>query len=75
MVIKLTKADLQSSLFLSLPFVFVFTIKSDVKRVKQKPLEVCIARKIVGFLEFYVFPGYKNINMLLAILFTINVFT
>ena len=46
----------------------------NVKQVKKKPLEVCITRKCVGFLEFYIFPGYEN-NMLLVILFAINAFT
>ena len=39
------------------------------------PLEVSITWKVVGFLEFYIFPGYKNINMLLVILLIINTFT
>ena len=51
------------------------TIKFNNKQVKQKPLDVSIIWKVVGCLEFYIFPGYKNINMLLVILFTINTFT
>ena len=47
----------------------------NVKQVKQEPLEVCVTWKVVGFLEFHIFPGYKNINMLLVILFIINTFT
>ena len=51
------------------------TNKFNLKQVKQKPLEVCVIGKVVGCLEFYIFPGYKNINILLVILFTINIFT
>ena len=36
----------------------------NLKQVKQKPLEVCITWKGIEFLEFYIFPGYKNINKL-----------
>ena len=72
-VAKLTKEELQSLPFLSLPFVFILTIKFNVKQVKQKPLEIYITWKVV-VLEFYIFPGYKNINMLLVILFTIKMF-
>ena len=52
--------------------VLILTIKFNLKHVKQKPLEVCITQKVVGFLKFYIFAGYKNINMLLVILFTIT---
>ena len=38
--------------------------KFNPKQVKQKPVEVCITWKVIGFLEFYIFPGYKNINRL-----------
>ena len=55
--------------------VLIQTIKFNVKQVKQKPLEVCITWKVAGCLEFYIFPGYKNINLLLVIMFTINTFT
>ena len=51
------------------------TNKFNLKQVKQKPLEVCVIGKVVGCLEFYIFAGYKNINILLVILFTINIFT
>ena len=44
--------------------VLIWAIKFNVKQVKQKPLEVCITWKVVGVLEFYIFPGYKNINRL-----------
>ena len=33
-------------------------------KFKEKSLEVCIIWKVVGLLEFCIFPGYKNINML-----------
>ena len=33
-------------------------------KFKEKSLEVCITWKVVGLLEFCIFPGYKNINML-----------
>ena len=52
--------------------VLIRTIKFNVKEVMQKPLKVCITWKVVGFWEFYIFPGYENVNMLLLILFTIN---
>ena len=55
--------------------VLIRAIKFNVKHVKQKPLEVCITWKVVGCLEFYTFSGYKNIEMLLVILFTIITFT
>ena len=55
--------------------VLVRTIKFNVKQVTQNPLEVCMALKVVGCLEFYLFPGYENTNMLLVILFTTNTFT
>ena len=55
--------------------VSIWTIKFNVKQVKQKPLEVCITSKVVGLLEFVILPGYKNINMLLVILFNVNTFT
>ena len=32
--------------------VLIWTIKFNVKQIKQKSLEVCITRKVVGFLEF-----------------------
>ena len=57
-VTKLTKADLQSLPF----FVFIFKIRFNGMQVKQKSLKVCITWKVVGFLELYIFPGYKNIN-------------
>ena len=38
--------------------VLIGTIRFNIKQVKQKPLKVCITWKvIVGFLEFYIFPG------------------
>ena len=55
--------------------VSIWTIKFTVDQVKQKPLEVSITWKVVGFLELYIYPDYKNINMFLVILFTINTFT
>ena len=55
--------------------VLLWTTGFNVNQVKKKPLEVCVTSKVVGFLEFYIFPGYKVINMLLVILFTVNVFT
>ena len=55
--------------------ILIWPIKFNVKQVKQKRLEVCITWQVVEFLESYIFPGYKNINMLLVILFTINTFT
>ena len=36
--------------------VLIWTIKFNVKQVKQNPLKVCITWKVVGFLEFYSFP-------------------
>ena len=39
--------------------VLIWTIK-----FKEKSLEVCVTWKFVAFLEFCIFPGYKNINML-----------
>ena len=54
--------------------VLIRSIKINVKHVKYKPIEVCITWKVVGCLEFYTFPGYKNIEMLLVILFAINTF-
>ena len=44
--------------------VLIWTIKFNLKQVKQKPVEVCITWKVKEFLEFYIFPGYKNINRL-----------
>ena len=55
--------------------VLLWTIKFNVQHIKQKPLEVCITWKNVGFLELYIFPGYKDINMLRVMLHTINNFT
>ena len=55
-VTKLTKSDLQSLPF----FVFIFKIRFNGMQIKQKSLEVCITWKVVVFLEFYIFPGYKN---------------
>ena len=49
-------------------------LKFNHKQVKWKAVKVCITWKVVGFLEFYIFPGYKN-NMLLVIQFTGNTFT
>ena len=37
--------------------VLKWRIRFNVKQVKQKPLKVCISWKVVGFLEFYSFPG------------------
>ena len=37
--------------------VLIWTIRFNVKQVKQKPLKVCITWKVVRFLEFYIFPG------------------
>ena len=45
--------------------VLKWTIKFNVKQVKQKLLEVCITWKIVGFFEFYIFPSYKNKHALI----------
>ena len=53
----------------------IWGIKFNVKQVRQKPLEIFINWKVAGFLEFYIFPGNKNINMFLVILLTINTFT
>ena len=50
------------------PIVLIWTISFNVKKVKQKPLKVCITWKIVGFSLFHT----KNINMVLKALFTIN---
>ena len=50
----------------------IWTIRFNVKQLKQKPLKVFITWKVIGFLGFYSFP---NINMLLVILLTINTFT
>ena len=55
--------------------VLIWTIKFSFKQVKQRPLKVCIAWKVVGFLEFHIFTGYKNISMPRVILFIINTFT
>ena len=52
--------------------VLIRTIKFNVKQVMQKPVKVCITWKVVGFWEFYIFPGYENVNMLLLILFTVD---
>ena len=52
--------------------ILVWTIRFNVEQVRQKPLKHCITWKVIGFLEFYIFP---YINMLLVILFTINTFT
>ena len=52
--------------------VLTWTINFNVKQVKQKHLELCITWKVVGVLEFHIIPGYKNISMLLIILFSIN---
>ena len=51
--------------------VLIWTIRFNVKQVKQKPLKVCSTWKVIELLEFYVFP---NISMLLVILFTINTY-
>ena len=48
--------------------VLIWAIKFNFKQVKVKSLEVCTAWKVMGFLEFYIFPGYKNINMLKTVL-------
>ena len=37
--------------------VLMWTIKFNVKQVKQKPLKVCITWKVVGFWEFCMFPS------------------
>ena len=42
--------------------VLIWTIEFDLKQVNQKPVEICITWKVIGFLEFYIFPGYKKIN-------------
>ena len=42
--------------------VFIWTTKFNLKQVKQKPVEVCIAWIVKIFLEFYIFLGNKNIN-------------
>ena len=44
--------------------VLMWTIRFNLKLVNQKPVEVCITWKVIRFLEFYIFPGYKNINRL-----------
>ena len=54
--------------------ILIWTIKFNVKHVKQNPLEVCITWKVVRFLEFYIFPGYKN-NMPLVVLLSFNTVT
>ena len=41
--------------------VLMGPIGLNVKQVKQKPLKVCITSKVIGFLEFYIFP---NMNIL-----------
>ena len=48
--------------------VLIWTVKFNVKQVKEKSLEVCATSKVIWFLEFYIFPGYKNINMLKTVL-------
>ena len=42
--------------------VLVWTIRFNVKQVKQKPLKVCITWKIVGFLEFQVL-SFQGISL------------
>ena len=37
--------------------VLIWTIRFNVMQVKQKPLKICITWKVVGFLDFYIFPG------------------
>ena len=44
--------------------VLKWTVKFNVKQFKKKSREVCITWKVVGFLQFCIFPVYKNINML-----------
>ena len=56
-------------------FLNKLRVSFNVKHVKQKPLQVCITCKVARFLEFYIFAGYKNINMFLVILLTISTFT
>ena len=34
--------------------ILIWTIKFNVKQVKQKRLDVCITWEVVGFLEFYI---------------------
>ena len=34
----------------------IWIIRFNVKKVKQKPLKLCITWKVVGCLEFYIFP-------------------
>ena len=36
--------------------VLIWTIRFNVKQVKQRPLKVCITWKVVGFSEFYIVP-------------------
>ena len=43
--------------------VLIRKIKFSFTQVKQRPLKVSITWKAVGFLEFYIFTGYKNINI------------
>ena len=40
--------------------VLILKIKYNVKQIKQKPLEICIIGKVVGFLEISFFPGCKT---------------
>ena len=47
---------------------------SDDHCTMAKSLKVCITWKVVGLLEFYVFRGYKNINMLLVIVYNQHVY-
>ena len=44
--------------------VLIRTIEFNLKQVKQRPVEVCITWKVIWFLEFYIFLGFKNINRL-----------
>ena len=44
--------------------ISIWTIKFNLKQVKQKPIEVFITWKVMVFLEYYIFPGYKNIYRL-----------
>ena len=41
---------------------FIWTIKFNLKQVKQKPVKVCITWIVKICSEFYIFLGNKNIN-------------
>ena len=46
------------------PTVLILKIKFNLKQAKQRPVEGCITKKVIGYLEFYIFPVDKNINRL-----------